>query len=101
MRREMKQFPYGIDTVDGLANLLYDGKLSNLAETLARHHGQASALSFLGMMGEGVQNFWRGIAQQLIEHSKHWLENEGCGCRLDDEEDGRLSRLPRVGQEKP
>ena len=92
----MKQFPYGIETVDELANLLYDGTVANLAETLARQHGQAEALSFLGMMGEDIQNFWRGIAKQLIEHSKHWEKNEGCGCILDEEESKRLKELSRV-----
>ena len=44
--------------------------LQNLAESLARQHGQAQALTFYGMMGNDVQNFWRGIAKQLIDHAR-------------------------------
>lgn len=85
-------------SVDELANALYEGspQLSNLAETLARQHGQADALTFYRMMGLDVQNFWRTIASQIIEHSRHWLPNDGCACCLDGEESARLKALPRV-----
>lgn len=81
-----------------LAEALYEGTphLRNLAEKLARQHGDAGALTFFTMMGEDVPNFWMGIAQQLIDHSKHWLSNEGSACRLDDSEQRRLFDLPRV-----
>lgn len=85
-------------TVDQLAESLYEGTphLVNLAEKLARQHGQADALSFYKLMGDDVQNFWRGIAKQLIDHASHWLPNEGSGCVLDDQEAKRLMALPRV-----
>lgn len=86
-------------TNDKLAVALYEGTpdLANLAENMARTHGKAGALSFYGMMGENVQNFWRGIAKQIIDHSRHWLPNEGSACVLDQQESDRLARLPRVG----
>jgi hypothetical protein len=85
-------------TVDQLAEALYEGTphLQNLAEKLARQHGQAQALSFYGLMGEDVRNFWRGIAKQLIEHASQWKSNVGSGCILADEERSRLKALPRV-----
>lgn len=80
-----------------LAEAIYEGTqhLSNLAEKLARHHGKAGALCFFGMMGEDVQNFYLGIAQQLIDHAKMWKENEGSACVLDESEEKRLAELPR------
>ena len=87
-----------IETVDGLANAMYEGSpcVQNLAEKLARQHGKAGALSFYGMMGEDVQNFWRGIAKQLIDHAKEWEENNGSSCVLSKRESERLKSLPRV-----
>ena len=84
-------------TVKQLAEALYEGTqhVRNLAEKLARQHGKASALTFFNMMGEDIQNFWMGIAQQIIDHSKHWLENNGCACVLDNEESKRIEKLPR------
>jgi len=85
-------------TVDQLAEALYEGTphLQNLAEKLARQHGKAGALSFYGMMGDDVRNFWRGIAKQLIEHASEWEKNEGSGCILSEKERARLHSLPRV-----
>jgi hypothetical protein len=85
-------------TVDELANCLYEGTphLQNLAEKLARQHGKAGALSFYGLMGADVQNFWRGIAKQIIDHSKEWEENNGSCCVLSERERNRLKDLPRV-----
>lgn len=85
-------------TVDQLAEAMYEGyaNVQNLAEKLARQHGKAGALTFYGMMGEDVQNFWRGIAQQLIDHAKEWNENEGSACCLSEKESARLAALPRV-----
>ena len=85
-----------IETIDGLANILYECGCSNMAERLARCHGKADALTFLPLMDENVQNFWRGIAKQLIEHSRHWQPNDGCCYVLDAEESKRLAELPRV-----
>lgn len=80
-----------------LAESLYEGTphLQNLAETLARNHGKAGALTFFANMGEQVQNFWLTIAQQLINHASEWEENEGSGCCLSDKEMKRLKLLPR------
>lgn len=85
-------------TLDELACALYEGRphLANLAENLARHHGQAGALTFYGMMGEDVRNFWRGIARQLIDHAKEWQANQQCACILSGKESERLAALPRV-----
>jgi len=85
-------------TVEELACALYEGTghLQNLAEQLARQHGRASALTYYDMMNDDVQNFWRGIAQQLIEHASHWEENQGSACCLDEEERARLAALPRI-----
>ena len=84
-------------SVRQLAEALYEGTLhvQNLAEKLARQHGKAGALTYFGMMGEDVQNFWMGIAQQLIDHSKEWKRNEGSGCVLGKQERKRLKGLPR------
>ncbi len=88
-------------TVDELAEALYEGTphLQNLAEKLARQHGKADALSFYSMMGTEVQNFWRGIAKQLIDHAKEWLPNEGSACILSEREKTRLRILPRISEE--
>lgn len=88
-------------TVDQLAEALYEGTphLQNLAEKLARQHGKAGALSFYGLMGEDVQNFYRSIAKQLIDHATEWEENEGSFCKLSDKEQKRLRALPRVNKE--
>jgi hypothetical protein len=85
-------------TQEELAIALYEGmpQLSNLAESLARTHGKAGALSFYGLMGEHVQNFWRGIAKQLIDHAAEWEANEGSACVLSKREKERLLALPRV-----
>ena len=85
-------------TVDQLAEALYEGMphLQNLAEKLARQHGKAGALTFYGMMSDDVQNFWRGIAKQMIDHSAQWQKNEGSACMLSDQERARLKTLPRV-----
>ena len=85
-------------TCDELAEALYEGTghLNNLAEKLARQHGKAGALSFYFLMDEDVQNFWRGIAKELIKHARCWLENKGSGCVLADAELERLRSLPRV-----
>ena len=93
----------GIGDIDSLAEALYEGtpELSNLAEALARRHGGAGALTFYAMMGKDVQNFWQGIAKQLIDHATHWLPNNGSSCVLDDSERKRLHELPRVLKEKP
>ena len=86
-----------IEDIDRLANALYEGQgLHNLAETLAREWGQAGALSFYGLMGDDVQNFWRGIAKQLIDHAKEWEPNQGSACVLSERESQRLSKLPRI-----
>jgi len=85
--------------VDELACALYEGTphLSNLAETMARNYGNGcEALSFFDLMGAQVQNFWKGIAKQIIEHSKEWEKNEGSACRLSNRERERLRALPRV-----
>lgn len=81
---------------DELACALYKGMphLQNLAEKLARQHGKAGVLSFYDLMGTGVQAFWKSIARQLIDHSKHWLVNDPSGrCCLDHEETVRLEEL--------
>ena len=84
-------------SVRELAEALYEGSLhvQNLAEKLARQHGKAGALTYFNMMGEDVQNFWMGIAQQIIDHSKEWEKDEGCGCVLGKQESKRLKELPR------
>jgi aminoglycoside phosphotransferase family enzyme len=84
-------------TVKQLAEALYEGTphLQNLAEKLARQHSKAGALSFFNRMGEDIQNFWMGIAQQLIDNAKEWKENNGCSCVLSDKESKRLKELPR------
>lgn len=84
-------------TIAQLAEQLYEGRgLQNLAEELARMYGQAEALSFYSLMGDDVQNFWRGIAKQLIDHASEWELNQGSSCMLSDRESKRLRELPRV-----
>jgi hypothetical protein len=85
-------------TVGELACALYEGmpQVSNLAESMARNYGTAGALSFFDLMGEDVQNFWKGIAKQIIEHSREWRKNEGSACVLSKNERERLKALPRV-----
>lgn len=85
-------------TLDQLAEALYEGTphLQNLAEKLARQHGQAGALTFYGMMSEDIRNFWRGIAKQLTEHAAEWQANQGSACILSERERARLRALPRV-----
>ena len=85
-------------TLDQLAEALYEGTphLQYLAEKLARQHGQAQALTFYGMMSDDVQNFWRGIAKQMIDHASEWKSNEGSACILSEQERARLKTLPRV-----
>lgn len=84
-------------SVRELAEALYEGlqHVQNLAEKLARQHGEAGALTYFNMMGEDIQNFWMGIAQQLIDHSKEWKKNEGSGCVLGKQERKRIKELPR------
>ena len=84
-------------SVKELAEALYEGTphLQNLAEKLARQHGKAGALTFFNMMGEDVQNFYMGIAQQLIDHASQWEENIGSACMLNKTESERLKNLPR------
>lgn len=88
-------------TIDQLAEALYEGTphLQNLAEKLARQHGQAGALTFYGMMSDDVCNFWRGIAKQMIDHAAEWRKNESSACILSDKERARLKALPRVIEE--
>ena len=85
-------------SVEELACALYEGmpQLSNLAENMARQYGKAGALTFFDMMGEDVQNFWMGIAKQIIDHSREWEKNDGCACVLSKRERERLASLPRV-----
>lgn len=90
-------------TVAQLAEALYEGTphLQNLAEKLARQHGKAEALTFFNMMGEDVRNFYMHIAQQLIDHAKHWEPNQGPACVLNDQESARLKSLLRHPELKP
>lgn len=85
-------------TLNQLAEALYEGTqhLHNLAEKLAKQHGEAKALSFYALMGDDIRNFWRGIAKQLVDHSKEWKPNQGSGCVLSEKEMARLNALPRV-----
>lgn len=85
-------------TVKQLAEALYEGTphLQNLAEKLARQHGrECKALTFFGMMGDDVQNFWMGIAQQIIDHAAEWEANQGSACMLSEKEQMRIAELPR------
>lgn len=84
-------------SVRELAEALYEGTphLQNLAEKLARQHGKAEALTFFNMTYPEVQNFWMGIAQQLIDHSSKWEQNNGSSCVLGKEELERLKKLPK------
>ena len=85
-------------TRDELACALYEGTkhVQNLAEKLARQHGQAGALTFFDMMGPEVQNFYKTIADQLIDHAEKWEPNEGGACVLNKQELERLRALPAV-----
>ena len=84
-------------TVDQLAEALYEGTphLQNLAEKLARQHGQAQALSFFVLMPDDVQNFWKMIARQLIAHSAEWRSSSDSSLELSKRERARLKLLPR------
>lgn len=88
--------------IQELACALYEGTrhVQNLAEKTARTYGKAGALTFFDMMGDDVQNFWRGIAKQIIDHSKHWEGNDGSACVLANAEQKRLAELPRVTMEE-
>lgn len=83
-----------MDALGKLAQQLYE--YGTPAEALARELGKAGALTFYAMMDRDVQNFWRGIAKQLLEHSCEWQENEGSCCVLSNRERKRLAELPRV-----
>jgi hypothetical protein len=93
-----KKKPEEMLTLEELACALYEGmpQLSNLAESLARTYGKAGALTFFDMMGPDVQNFWFGIAKQLIDHASEWEKNERSACVLSSRERERLKALPRV-----
>ena len=81
-----------------LAEALYEGTphLENLAEKLARQHGEAGALCFYPMQWEDIKAFWEDIAGQLIEHSKEWIErNDGC-CELSKKEEDRLREKYKI-----
>lgn len=88
-------------SVQQLAEAMYEGTphVQNLAEKLARQHGEAQALTWFNMMGDDVQNFWRGIAKQIIDHASEWRVNEGSSCVLSDKESKRLEELPRIPKE--
>lgn len=85
-------------TVDELACALYEGTphLRNLAEKCARNYGEAEALTFYEMMGDDVKNFWKGIALQIIDHSRELKKNQGSCCVLSEQETIRLNKLPKV-----
>ena len=85
-------------TLDELACALYEGTphLQNLAEKLARQHGQARALCFYDMQSEEVKNLWRGIAAQLVAHSRECEPNNGSCCVLSIRERARLAALPKA-----
>ncbi len=80
-----------------LAMALYEGTphLQNLAEKLAQQHGEAQCICPFVLAGEEIQNFWMGIAQQLIDHSKEWMKNNGSSCVLSEKEVQRLAKLPK------
>jgi hypothetical protein len=85
--------------IDELACALYEGMphVQNLAEKTARNYGtDCQALSFFDLMGADIQNFWFGIAEQIINHSKEWEKNNGSACVLSKKEQERLKALPRV-----
>lgn len=65
-------------TVRQLAEVMYEGTqhVENLAEKLARQHGNVKALTFFNMMPEYVQNFWISIAQKLIDFSALTFEQQ-------------------------
>jgi len=79
-------------SISQLAEALYEGSphLQNLAEKLARQHGEAEALCFFQMQDEDVKAFWCDIAQQLINHAKEWGSNQGSACILSKKERNRL-----------
>jgi len=96
---ELHQLPKDAKlTIDQLACALYEGTphIGNLAEKLARQYGKANTLSFYDLMDNEIKNFWRTIALQIIEHSSHWLPNEGSFCILDEAETKRLKSMSRV-----
>lgn len=101
MARASKKKPGDKLSIGELACALYEGMpvLSNLAESLARTHGNADALTFFDMMGEDVRNFYFGIAKQLIDHAAEWKVNDGSACVLSERERNRLKQLPRVAVE--
>ena len=80
-----------------LAMAIYEGTphLENLAEKLAQHHGQAECICPFVLAGSDIQNFYMGIAQQLIDHAQEWQENKGSSCVLSDKEVKRIKELPR------
>jgi len=79
-------------TPEELACAMYEGLpiVQNLAETLARKHGKAEALTFFDMQYPEVKKFWIDIATRIINHSKEWLKNEGSCCVLSDRELERI-----------
>lgn len=83
-------------TVNQLACAMYEGTrhVQNLAEKTARTHGKAESLSCFALMGDDVQNFWRGIAKQIIDHSACWDHNDVIACVLSEPEVKRLRELP-------
>lgn len=62
-----------------LAQALYEGTphLINLAEKMARQYGKADAIPFYAMTSDKIREFWLSIADQIIEHSKHYGPNNG------------------------
>ena len=101
---ERMNLPKKLDAKLSIAELacaMYEGMphVQNLAEKTARNYGRAEALTFFYMMGSDVQNFWMGIAKQIIDHSKEWEKNQGSACVLSERESKRLAELPRVVEE--
>ena len=68
-------------TRESLAIALYEGTphLSNLAEKMARQFGKAEAIPFYSMTSQEIRNFWLSIADQIIEHSRHYKHNDFSG----------------------
>lgn len=89
-------------TVKQLAEALYEGTphLQNLAETMARQHGQVGGLTWFAMMPEDVQNYFFHIAQQLIDFGKGWTKNEHSATVLTPEFKKLIAELPRHTQLK-
>lgn len=79
-----------------LAEALYEGTphLQNLAEKLARQHGQAQALPPFMLLGESLKNYWVLLAEEMIAHAEQWLPNQGSACVLSSEERDRINALP-------